>query len=259
MGQYVEVTRVGSVAKVELQRPRAYNTFNLDLTAELADELITLSADPKVRAVVLCGQGKAFCAGGDLKWVMGWEAGPAPALYELVGRLHQAVREIRRMPKAVIAAIDGVAAGAGLSMALDCDFRVMGAGVSLHQSFTSAGLSIDGGGTFSLPRLVGLARALEIAAFDQPISARQALEWGLVTKVVDNELVMDEAMAMAANLAKRSVHAFGLVKKLMTDSYSSDLETHLERERSAVAAAGGHADGIEGMTAFSEKRKPVFI
>jgi 2-(1,2-epoxy-1,2-dihydrophenyl)acetyl-CoA isomerase len=128
----------------------------------------------------------------------------------------------------------------------------------LRQAYTSSGLSIDGGGSFALPRLVGLARAMEIMAFDQPISSTQALQWGLVTKVVSDEEVISAGLAMLNDLAKTALHSFAWSKKLMTDSYNNTLETQLELERQGISACGAHPNGQEGLKAFVEKRKPSF-
>ena len=160
--------------------------------------------------------------------------------------------------KPIIAAINGVAAGGGFSLALACDFRVMGESAMLKQAYTSAGLCLDGGGSFTLPRMVGLARALEIVAFDRPIPARQAYDWGLATTVVPDGRVLVEALRLARELAGISLNSFGWAKRLLTDSFDSAFEAHLERERRGLSACAAHADGQEGLKAFVEKRKPVF-
>jgi 2-(1,2-epoxy-1,2-dihydrophenyl)acetyl-CoA isomerase len=128
----------------------------------------------------------------------------------------------------------------------------------LRQAYTSSGLSIDGGGTFALPRLVGLARALELAAFDQPISSAQALAWGLVTKVVPDDRVIEESMSVLGGLAKSALHSFAWSKRLLLESFNNTLETQLELERQGISDCAGHPDGQEGIKAFLEKRKPVF-
>lgn len=258
MGEPVKVEKAGGIAKLILNRPEAFNALNLEMAESLAAITLSLAKDDSVSALVFTGAGKAFFAGGDLKWMAGFDKGPAAALHELAGRFHLAIQEIRRMKKPVIAAINGVAAGAGFSLALACDFRVMAKSATMKQAYTSAGLSIDGGGTFTLPRLVGLARALEIAAFDRVISSEQALAWGLVTKVVPDDKVVEEAMAMAGELAKISLHSFGWCKQLLTDSFDSSLETHLERERKGISTCAAHPEGREGIKAFLEKRKPEF-
>jgi 2-(1,2-epoxy-1,2-dihydrophenyl)acetyl-CoA isomerase len=258
MTESIKLTRDADIAWVMLNRPRAFNAFDLDMAEQFAGHLITLAADAEVRAVVISGEGKAFCAGGDLKYFLAHPPGVAAAFHEVAGRFHQAVLEIRRMPKPVIAAVNGVAAGGGFSLALACDFRVMGASAVLKQAYTSAGLSLDGGGSFTLPRMVGLARALEIAAFDRPISAEQALAWGLATKIAQDAQVLEEAMNLARELAGISLNSFGWVKRLLTDSFDTAFETHLERERCGLATCAAHPDGQEGLKAFVEKRKPAF-
>jgi 2-(1,2-epoxy-1,2-dihydrophenyl)acetyl-CoA isomerase len=259
MTEPLRIERDGPVARVILNRAAAFNALNMDLVTALADSFVTLAGDRGVRAIVLSGEGRAFCSGGDLKWVLACAQGPDAAFHQLAARFHLAITEIRRMAKPVVAALNGVAAGGGFSLALACDFRVMAESAVLRQAYTSSGLSIDGGGSFTLPRMVGLARALEIAAFDQPISSDQALSWGLATKVVKDGSALAEATAMAHDLAGRSLHSFGLSKQLLNDSFSSPLEAHLEREREALSRCGAHPDGLEGLRAFTEKRKPTFI
>jgi 2-(1,2-epoxy-1,2-dihydrophenyl)acetyl-CoA isomerase len=167
--------------------------FDLDMIELLARHLIRLAMDDSVSVLLISGEGKAFCSGGDLKWALNFPKGPAVAFHELAARYHQAVLEILRMRQPVVAAVNGIVAGGGFSLALACDFRVMAQSATLRQSYTSNGLCIDGGGTFTLPRLVGLAHALEIVAFDKPISSEQALVWGLVTKVAEDGRVLEEA------------------------------------------------------------------
>jgi 2-(1,2-epoxy-1,2-dihydrophenyl)acetyl-CoA isomerase len=258
MDQTVKAIVCGEVATVTFNRPKAYNAFDLDIIAVIAEHIINLAADDTIRSVVISGEGKAFCAGADLKAIDGWPEGPASAFHNMAARFHQLVLEIRRMSKPVIAAINGIAAGGGFSLALACDFRIMERSALLRQAYTSNGLSIDGGGTFTLPRLVGLARALEIAAFDRPISADQALKWGLITKIVDDGQALVEAQTMAEELAQSSLTSFSLAKELLTDSFSTSFETHLERERAALRTAAASKDGVEGVQAFLDKRKPVF-
>jgi 2-(1,2-epoxy-1,2-dihydrophenyl)acetyl-CoA isomerase len=258
MTELVTVSKAQGIASVLLNRPEAFNAFNLDMIGSFAADLITLAMDPSVRVIIISGNGKAFCAGGDLRWTLAFPQGPPAAFHELAARFHQAVLEIRRMPKPVIAAINGIAAGAGFSIALACDFRVMAGSAMLRQAYTSNGLCIDGGGSFTLPRLVGIARAMEIMAFDRPISAEQALAWGLVTKIVPDEAVIEQATLMARELAQASNHAFGWSKNLLTDSFNSSFEAHIERERTGLSTCADHPDGREGLKAFTEKRKPVF-
>ena len=259
MSKSVEIEMDREIACLLMNRPEAFNALNMDMAEGMATHLISLATNEKVRGIVVTGRGRAFCAGGDLKWALAFPQGPPSAFHELAGRFHQAILEIRRMAKPVIAAINGVAAGGGFSLALACDFRVMSEAALLRQAYTSSGLSIDGGGTFTLPRLVGLAKALEIAAFDKPISPDQALSWGLVTKVVKDGAAMEEALKMAHELSKNSLNSFGWSKQILTDSFNSSFEAHIERERLGLSQCTIHPDGKEGLSAFVEKRKPTFI
>jgi len=258
MEKTVLLRKTDGIALVTLNPPKAYNAFDLDMVRLVADTLIESALDPGVRGVVISGEGKAFCAGGDLRWVNGCGDNYGAAFHELAARYHQAILEIRRMPKPGVAAINGLAAGGGFSMALACDFRVMEASALLKQAYTSNGLSIDGGGTYALPRLVGTAKALEIAAFDQSISAEQALSWGMVTEVVDDGEGRNRAVELIRRVEKGSLSSFAASKRLITDSFNTPFETQLENERSLLSWAADQPDGREGIAAFLEKRRPVF-
>ncbi len=258
MTELINIRKDENVFQLLVNRPDAFNALNFEVMELLVEHLTSVALDETVRAVVISGEGKAFCAGGDLKWALSQPEGAPAAFHRLAGRLHPAMLEIRRMRKPVIAAVNGVAAGAGFSLALACDFRVMARSAVMRQAYTSVGLCIDGGGTFTLPRIVGLARAMEIAAFDAPISSEQALAWGLVTKVVDDGQALQEALNIARGLTKGSVHSFGWSKQLLTDSFNSAFETHIEREREGLSCCAAHPEGQEGLRAFVEKRKPKF-
>jgi len=258
MSGLIETTRDGRVAEVSLNRPETYNAFNLEMITELVFQLTKLASDDAIKGIVLSGRGKAFCAGGDLKWAAQFSERYSSSFHTLAAQFHLAIVEIRRMKKPVVAAIKGIAAGGGFSLALACDFRVMEKSAILRQAYTTNGLCIDGGGTFTLPRIVGLARALEIVAFDDPISSDKALAWGMVTKVVEDGKAVEEAFSMLNQLVKGSIHSFGWSKKLLTDSFSNTFESHLEMEREGLSHCADHADGKEGIKAFMEKRKPIF-
>ena len=247
-----------NILRITLNRPEAYNALNLDMMTQLADALAFAATDPAIQGVVLTGEGKAFCSGGDLKWISQQSEEAGAVLYRLAPRFHLSITEIRRMEKPVVAAINGIAAGGGFSLALACDFRLMAESALLRQAYTSSGLSIDGGGSFALPRLVGLARAMEIMAFDQPIPSRQALEWGLVTRVAADDEVVSRALNLLDDLRKTSLHSFAWSKKLMSDSFNHTLETQLELERRGISDCAAHADGQEGIRAFVQKRRPSF-
>ena len=236
MSEYIDIKQHDAIVEIALNRPEAYNAFNYEMISQLATQLTTLAGDNNVRAVVISGKGKAFCAGGDLKWALEYSNRPAAAFHALAAQFHLAILEIRRMHKPVVAAINGVAAGGGFSMVLACDFRIMEESAVLRQAYTSSGLCIDGGGSFTLPRLVGYARAMEIAAFDEPISSVRALDWGLVTKVVGDGQASGEALEMSRLMAQRSLNSFAWSKKLITDSFSTSFETQIENERAALEA-----------------------
>lgn len=247
-----------NILEIVLNRPEAFNAFNLDMMKMLGEAMAIAAVDDSIKGVLLTGKGKAFCSGGDLKWISQQSEDAGSVLYRLAPLFHLAVIEIRRMGKPVVAAINGIAAGGGFSLALACDFRVMGQSAILRQAYTSSGLSMDGGGSFALPRMVGLARAMEIMAFDEPISSTKALEWGLVTKVAADEEAQKEALAMLQELAKTALHSFAWSKKLMIDSFNNTLETQLELERQGISNCAAHPEGQEGIKAFVEKRKPSF-
>ena len=182
--------------------------------------------------------------------------GPAAAFHELATHVHVCVTEIRRLRKPVIAALNG--GRRRVFLALACDFRVMAESARLKQGFTSNALCIDAGGTFTLPRLVGLALRLEIAAFDEPIAAEQALAWGLVTRVVPDPQLLDVALDMARTLAQKSLHTFGHVKTLLTDAFDTSWEAQLERERRGLALRRAMPMDWKVCCAFVEKRPPRY-
>jgi len=258
MDETLKLTLDKGIARLTFNRPKFYNAFDLKTIRAMADNLIELAGDPHVVGIVLTGEGKAFCTGGDLKWVSAFGKSFGEAFHALAASYHQAILEIRRMPKPVVAAINGLAAGGGFSLALACDFRVMAASAQLRQAYTSKGLSIDGGGTFSLPRIVGTARAMEIAAFDPPISSEQALSWGLVTEVTEDGQALEKAVDMVERINNGPLSSFSVSKRLFNESFDTPLEAQLEKERASLSWCADYPNGREGIGAFVEKRRPVF-
>lgn len=249
-----------TLAIITLNRAEVYNAIDLRMCAALHTHLADLGQDERIRAVVVTGSGPAFCAGGDLRFALAANPlTPGDSFLALTSILHDCILTIRTMSKPVIATINGVAAGAGLFLALACDLRVMADTAYLKQSNTSYGLSLPAGGSFLLPRLVGLARALEIAMLDEPIAASRALELGLVTRVVPRAVLLDEAQSLAARIASMPISTLGRVKRLMNDSYWSTLEEQLQAERLQLAASANAREGREGIMAFLEKRRPDFV
>ncbi|QDG50522.1 enoyl-CoA hydratase/isomerase family protein [Persicimonas caeni] len=255
----VIISRKRDIATLRLNRPAKYNALNQDLLDRLHGAAAELAFDDDVRAVVLTGEGKAFCAGGDLKEINEDEPDqPGRAFWRLAGRFHEAVKELRAMAKPTIAAINGPAAGGGFSLALACDLRVMSDAAFLKIGYIANGLSIDGGGSFSLPRLVGMGRAMEIAFLDEKISAERALEIGLVNRVASADELDNVAHELANRLAEMPTGALGRAKRLFNASFQNTLERQLELEREAIAEAGNSDEGREGMNAFLEKREPQY-
>ena len=258
MDAFVAQSITQGIGLLTLNRPDAFNALTLATVKELSARLLELSSDASVMGIVLTGAGKAFSAGGDINRALQHPAGPEAAFHEQATAVHLCIAEIRRTRKPVIAGINGVAAGGGFSLALACDFRIMGRSATLRQAYTSQGLAIGGGATFLLPRLVGLAKAMEIAALDEAIDAERARAWSLATEVVEDAEVVAAALSLARKLAQRSIHSFGVCKELMTNAFDAPFEAHLERERQGFVGCVAHPDGREGLQAFAEKRKPLF-
>ena len=259
MSEPLKIMLHEGIARITLNRPKFYNAFDVEMIHMLADELTGMATNPDVGGIVITGEGKAFCSGADLKSITGLGKNLREAFHELAAIYHRAILEIHRMPKPVIAAINGLAAGGGLSLSLACDFRVMASSAQLRQAYTTNGLSIDGGGTFTLPRLIGMARAREIAAFDPPIFAEQALAWGLVTEVVEDGHSMERAVMLADRIKKGPLSSFAASKELITNALNTTFESQLEKERQHLSSCADHPNGREGINAFLEKRKPVYV
>jgi len=246
------------VARITLNRPKAANGIDLALGRDLMHVAIRCDEDPDVRAVLLTGAGRMFCAGGDLKSFASFGDDLPAALKELTVYLHAATSRLARMNAPLVVAVNGAAAGAGMSLAVAGDLVVAAASAKFTMAYTAAGLSPDGSSTYCLPRLIGLRRTQELMFTNRRLSAEEALEWGLVNRVVPDEALLDEAGALAAQLAQGPTRAFGSVKTLLDASFSGTLETQMELEARAIAAMAGTPDGKEGIQAFLEKRRPAF-
>ncbi len=258
MDDKILVEKKENIAYVYFNSLETFNAFDMQTLKLFSDHITSLACDNEIKGIIISGKGKAFCPGADLKKVVDFPKGINAALYELISRFHQIIIEIRNMNKPVIAAINGIAAGGGFSLALACDFRIMAKNAMLKQGYTSNGLSIDGGGTFTLPRLVGVAKAMEIVAFDKNISAECALGYGLINKIVEDSQLVVEAEIMLKEVFKKSLNSFGWSKKLFNSSFNTPLEAQLEKEKDGLLSCVSHKEGIEGINAFIEKRKPNF-
>lgn len=246
------------LATITLNRPEAFNALNRDMGEALGEALEKCLA-PEIRAVVITGNGRAFCSGGDLKAMSeAGAAGLSQFLADLVPLFHQAVIKIRRLPKPVVAAINGPLGGGGLSLALACDLRFATAGAKFKQGYTSAALCTDGGFSLFLPAIVGYGRAAELLYLDQPFDAVRAKEWGIVQDVFADHEFREKTIEIAANLANGPTLSYARAKALLNESLFSGLEKQLELERQGMIAAGTTTDAIEGITAFFARRAPVY-
>ena len=252
------LTRTENVATITLNRPKAANGISPTLAKELAEAALICDQDTTIRCVILTGTGKMFCAGGDLKSVGGDPANAAIKIKGMADDLHKATSSFARMEKPVIVAVNGVAAGAGFSMAVAGDMVIAAESAKFVMAYTAAGLSPDGSSTYYLPRLIGVRRAMELMLTNRLLKAPEALEWNLVNQVVPDEDLQAAAMKLAQQLANGPTDAFSTVKKLLLCSFDNSLETQMELEGRAIAARAGAANGQEGVRAFLEKRKPNF-
>lgn len=248
----------GGVATVTLNRPEAANSLNAALARDFMHAMLRCDEDPAVRAVLLTGAGRMFCAGGDLKSFAAQGDSLPYHLKEVTTYLHAGISRMTRMDAPVIAAVNGAAAGAGMSLACACDIVIAAESARFTMAYTRAGLTPDGSSTYFLPRIVGLKRALELSLTNRPLSAREAQEWGIVTRVVPDADLLGEAETVAAALATGPTRAFGATKRLVHSGFTESLETQMELESQAIAEMGGAADGREGIDAFLAKRAPVF-
>ena len=246
----------GPVATLTLDRPDALNALTVEVKVALREALESIAADRAVRAVILTGAGRAFCAGQDL--AEREQPNAAPLDVELRERYNPIIRALRAMGQPVIAAVNGVAAGAGASLAFACDLRIAAADARFVLAFGRIGLVPDSGATWFLPRLVGSARAAEMAFVGDPVSAEDALRFGLVSSVVPPADLLTEARAMADRIAAGAPLAMALTKGAFERAETIDLETALEGEAKLQGIAGASADHAEGLAAFREKRTPRF-
>jgi 2-(1,2-epoxy-1,2-dihydrophenyl)acetyl-CoA isomerase len=246
------------VACITFNRPDAANALNMEMGLELMHASIRASEDPAVRAVLLTGAGKMFSGGGDLKSFAA-QADRLPGhLKEVALYLHAAISRFVRMDAPVIAAVNGSAGGAGMSLCLFADIVLAAESAKFTLAYTRAGLSPDGGSTYFLPRIVGVRRALELALTNRVLTAREAMDWGIVTRVVPDAELQAEALALAKQLAAGATRAFGAAKRLLHHSFSESLETQMELEAQAIADQARTADAREGIAAFIAKRPAHF-
>jgi 2-(1,2-epoxy-1,2-dihydrophenyl)acetyl-CoA isomerase len=244
------------VATITLNRPDFFNAFNDELSYELQDALKQVSKDNDAKVLVITGAGKAFCSGQDLKAISGEEKRSFE--HSLTKRYNPITRAVRNMPKPVICRLNGVAAGAGCSLALACDMIVASEKASLIEVFVNVGLVLDSGSSYFLPRLVGSAKAFEFSTMGTKVTAEEAFKLGMVNRFAKEEDLDKIVKELTDYYANAPTKAIALMKKMLNKSFQSDLETMLEYEVYCQEIAGNSADYKEGVKAFIEKRKPQF-
>ena len=252
-------TRDGAVATITLNRPASMNSLDTPAKEMLLGALRAAGKDPEVRAVVLTGTGRGFCTGQDLKEHVALMRAEDPTpLRTVADHYNPIVLTIATMPKPVIAAVNGMAAGAGASIAFAADFRIAAAGARFLMAFAKIGLSVDSGATWTLPRLIGQARAAELMFLAQPVDAARALALGMVTEVVGDEELAARAAALAAELAAGPTLAYASIKAALAFSATNDLITSLANEAEHMASTGLSEDHGAAVQAFVDKTPPVF-
>lgn len=255
----IKFTQDQGVAVLTFNRPESLNSFNTEMHAEVRDVMKQVKKDPAIRCLVITGSGRGFCAGQDLNDRAVAPGKSMPDLSESIKKNYNPlVRAITQLEKPVICAVNGVAAGAGANLALNCDIVLAARSANFIQGFSKIGLVPDSGGTWTLPRLVGRARAMGLILLSEKLSAEKAEQWGLIWQVVDDDALMDETMILAHRLAQQPTKGFGLSKRAINASGGNSLEQQLELECELQSIAGHSHDYREGVAAFLEKRKPEF-
>jgi enoyl-CoA hydratase/carnithine racemase len=252
------VAREGAVATLTLNRPRARNALSAPLIEALIAGLRAAAEDPGVRAVVLTGAGGAFCAGADLRTAFAEDPDLLEHLDGKLDQYHAMIRSIVGAPKPVIAAVDGAAVGFGCDLALACDLRVISEEAYFQEKFVNIGLMPDGGGTFWLPRLVGLGRALEMMMLGEPITAARALDFGIANRVVPAAELAGEALRIATRLAKGPPLALAAMKRAAREGLGGGLDAALAAEKAGQISCLRSGDCMEGIAAWMQKREPEF-
>ena len=256
--QTVKYETASGVATITLNRPDSLNAMSPEMAKELHDVALRIDADTRVRAVILTGSGKAFCAGGDLGEFVAAGDQARTLILQMTGDLHLALSRLSRNRAPVIAAVNGTAAGAGFSLAMAADLAIAEERAVFTMAYTNAGLSPDGSSTYFMPRKIGDRRTRELMLTNRLLAAPEALDWGVVNQVVENGAALVAAQAMAERMAAGPTEAYAQVKRLLDASFSQTLESQMELEARAIATQVASVDGQEGMQAFVEKRKPQF-
>ena len=252
----IQFEKIGNVAKIILNRPDKLNSFVRTMALKLQKKLDECSIDETIRCIIITGSGKAFCAGQDLKEAIDSEG---PKIEEIVlQHYNPIIRKIREMEKPIIAAVNGVAAGAGANVALACDMVVAAKSASFIQSFSKIGLIPDSGGTYFLPRLIGLPKAAAIMMTGEAVSAEKAETLGMIYAVYEDSQFESNSMKLANTIAAMPTKGLGYIKKLLSQTFNNSLEDQLNLEAKIQALSASSEDHKEGIQAFLEKRTPQF-
>ena len=256
MSETINFSLEGNVAKIVLSRPEVYNSFNREMALALQHHIDDCKDDTNVRAVYITGAGKAFCAGQDLAEVV--EATDLPIEKIVAEHYNPVITKLRQIEKPVVAAVNGVAAGAGANIALACDIVVAAESASFIQAFSKIGLIPDSGGTYFLPRLIGLQKASALMMLGDKVSAKDAESMNMVYKCFPDEEFMEASWKLTEKLSAMPTKGLGYTKRLLNATFGNDLNSQLQMEDELQAAAGNTDDYKEGVKAFLEKRKPQF-
>lgn len=257
----IEFETEEGVAVLRLNRPDSLNSFTVAMHLEVRQALDVAAGDDNIRAVLLTGNGRGFCAGQDLGdlTVDSDQQEDAPDLEHHVGNYYNPlIRQLTTLEKPVICAVNGVAAGAGANIAMACDIVIAARSASFIESFSKLGLIPDSGGTWILPRLVGMARARGLAMLGPKVPAEQALDWGMIWQVTEDDALLPTALALARQMATQPTRGFAFTKQAFVASAANSLNEQLELEKKLMGKAGKTHDYREGVNAFLEKRKPVY-
>ena len=257
MNNSIELKTENQIAFITLNRPDVFNSFNREMAFLMQSTLDICAKDDNIRAIVITGNGKAFCAGQDIGEITNPELNPGFRKI-LDDHYNPIIKKIRNIEKPVIAAVNGVAAGAGANIALACDIVLASENASFIQAFSKIGLIPDSAGTFFLPRLIGIQKATALMMLGDKVSAIDALNMGMIYKIFPAGLFEEEVLAVATTLANMPTKALGLTKRLMNQSLTNNLEQQLQLESDLQIEASSTNDYSEGVSAFVEKRKPVF-
>jgi 2-(1,2-epoxy-1,2-dihydrophenyl)acetyl-CoA isomerase len=249
--------KADQVAVLRLNRPDVFNAADIGLFEDLIKALEACAVDDEVKVIIITGEGKAFCAGGDLAMFNDFPD-PGEGIRQLTKRFHFVISGIRRIPKPVIAMINGTVAGGGFSLAVACDLRICASSAKFRQAYTSSGLAPDGAWTLLVPLLIGFGKASELAYLDPVFDAKEALAMGLVNKVVEDSELQQTTRQIALQLARGATLSYAIVKENFNDALLGQLERTLEIERKGIIRAGKTIDAREGIAAFLERRKPNF-